>query len=67
MMEIASPTTNYLGPLTVAVLPEAPPTWSTAMATDGRKLGEEAGAGTGCPVYFQGGWRTFSTDSPVRS
>jgi len=57
----------YLGQFTVALLPVAPPIWSTATATNGRKIGEGAGLGTGTPVYFQGIWRTFSSDQPVQS
>lgn len=38
----------------------------TAYATNGRKLGETGGAGTGVPVYFSNGnWRVYSTDAPV--
>lgn len=37
-------------------------------ATNGRKVGELAGAGTGVPVYFSSGsWRVFSTDAAVAS
>jgi hypothetical protein len=36
-----------------------------AYATDGRKSGEGAGAGTGCPVYYSGGWKAFSSDAAV--
>ena len=40
----------------------------SAFATNGRKIGEAAGAGTGVPVYFSHGiWRVFSTDAPVTS
>jgi hypothetical protein len=61
---------NYIGAFTVALLPAAPTTWSTATATNGRKIGEGAGLGTGVPVYFSGGgmgWRTMSLDQPVAS
>ena len=58
---------NYLGAYTVALLPAAPATWSTATASDGRKVGEGPGSGTGCPVYFQSVWRVFSSDQPVAS
>ena len=58
---------NYLGAFTVAGLPASPATWSTASATNGRKIGEGSGSGTGVPVYFQGVWRTFSSDQPVVS
>lgn len=60
--------TNYIGAYTVASLPAAPPNWRTATATDGRKVGEGAGLGTGVPVYFSGatqGWRVLSSDQPV--
>lgn len=37
-----------------------------AYATNGRKVGEGAGSGTGVPVYFADGhWRVFSTDAAV--
>ena len=37
-----------------------------AYATDGRKVGEGLGAGTGVPTYFSNGlWRVFSTDAQV--
>ena len=37
-----------------------------AFCTNGRKVGEGAGAGTGVPVYYSAGvWRTFSTDAVV--
>jgi len=58
---------NYLGLFAVASLPVAPTAGSTAMATNGLKVGELTGAGTGCPVYFQGVWRVFSSDQPVQS
>jgi hypothetical protein len=39
-----------------------------AYATNGRKVGELSGAGTGVPVYFSNSlWRVFSTDSQVLS
>jgi len=59
---------NYIGAFTVALLPAAPLLWSTATATNGLKIGETTGTGTGVPVYFSGasqGWRTFSSDQPV--
>lgn len=41
-------------------------TGSVAYCTDGRKVWEGAGAGTGVPVYFAGGvWRVFSADTAV--
>lgn len=39
-----------------------------AWATDGRKTGESAAAGTGCPVYFTESdrtWRRFYDDTEV--
>ena len=38
-----------------------------AFATNGRKVGEAPGLGTGVPVYFNidSTWRVYSTDSPV--
>jgi hypothetical protein len=56
---------NYL----VANLPSKNPLpGQTAYATNGRKVGEGAGAGTGVPVYFSNGaWRVYSTDAPVAS
>lgn len=39
-----------------------------AYATNGRKIGEGVGAGTGVPVYFSGGaWRVYSIDAPVQA
>jgi hypothetical protein len=38
----------------------------TAFATNGRKVGEGAGHGSGVPVYWSAGfWRVYSTDTPV--
>jgi hypothetical protein len=38
----------------------------TAYATNGRKVGEGAGSGTGVPVYYSNGaWRVYSTDAVV--
>lgn len=56
------------GGYTVANLPKA--TASTegqlAYATNGRKVGEGVGAGTGVPIYFSNGkWRVYSTDAQV--
>lgn len=37
-----------------------------AYATNGRKIGEGASAGSGVPVYFSSGsWRVVSSDQPV--
>ncbi len=55
-----------LGSFTVATLPNNPIAGQTAYATNGRKVGEGAGSGTGVPVYWSNGaWRVFSTDAPV--
>ena len=52
---------------TVALLP-AGSEGMRAYATNGRKVGEGAGLGTGVPVYFSNGlWRVFSTDAQVQS
>ena len=59
---------NYLGTFTVALLPVSPAEFSTAIATNGRKVGEAPGSGTGVLVYFSSGvWRVFSLDQPVTS
>lgn len=51
---------------TVAALPVGVSNNSVAIAKDGRKVGEGAGAGTGVPVYYSNGsWRVFSTDTVV--
>jgi hypothetical protein len=37
-----------------------------AYASNGRKVGEGVGVGTGVPCYFSGGsWRVYSTDAAV--
>jgi hypothetical protein len=37
-------------------------------ATNGRKVGEGGGAGTGVPIYWSdSAWRVFSTDAAVQS
>lgn len=37
-------------------------------ATDGRKVGEGVGSGTGVPIYWSSGfWRVFSTDAQVQA
>jgi hypothetical protein len=54
------------GQFAVASLPASPQEGYIAYATNGRKVGEGAGSGTGVPVYFSNGaWRVFSTDQPV--
>lgn len=41
-------------------------TGQTAYASNGRKVGEGAGLGTGVPVYFSSSqWRVYSTDAQV--
>ena len=50
---------------TVATLPTGSEGMK-AYATNGRKVGEGAGLGTGVPVYFSNAlWRVFSTDAAV--
>jgi len=58
---------NFLGSFLIVALPSSPQTGNTAYATNGLKMGETTGSGTGVPVYFQGVWRTFSSDLPVQS
>jgi hypothetical protein len=63
----SNPVIDY-GIKTVATLPVSPPEFSRAVASNGRKIGEGAGSGTGVNVYYSlGQWRTYSTDSPVQS
>jgi hypothetical protein len=53
---------------TVAVLGSSGVEGQIAYATNGRKVGEGSGAGTGVPVYFSNGaWRVYSTDDAVQS
>ena len=61
--------TQYVssGAFTVAALPSSPPVGSWAFATNGCKNGEATGAGTGCPVYFQGVWKTFYDNTQVKA
>lgn len=55
-----------LGSFTVATLPNNPIVSQQAYATNGRKVGEGPGGGTGVPVYFSNGaWRVYSTDAVV--
>lgn len=57
---------TQLGPYAVASLPAVTGTGWLAYATNGRKVGEGAGSGTGVPVYYSNGaWRVFSTDAAV--
>jgi len=42
------------------------PTNAIIIVSNGRKIGEGAGAGTGVPAYYSGGqWRVLSSDQPV--
>ena len=55
-----------LASFTVAGLPAATSDGRLAYASNGRKVGQGVGAGTGVVVYFSAGaWRVFSTDAPV--
>jgi hypothetical protein len=55
-----------LGSFTVATLPTNPIVSQFAYASNGRKVGEGVGSGTGVPVYYSNGaWRVFSTDAVV--
>ena len=59
---------NYVGAFTVAGLPAAPTAGSVAYATNGLKIGEATGFGTGVLAYYSAaGWRVLSTDAPVAS
>lgn len=50
---------------TVALLP-AGTEGLRAFATNGRKIGEGPGSGSGVPVYYSAGqWRVVSSDQPV--
>jgi hypothetical protein len=58
-------TTGALPVYTVANLPTGA-AGMVAYASNGRKTGEGAGAGTGVPVYFSNAaWRVYSTDAAV--
>ncbi len=58
--QVGAANTSYLGTFTVATLPAAPASGSTAFASDGRMIGEGAGAGSGCPVFWAAShWRTY--------
>lgn len=59
---------DSLGTFTVAALPANPSVGSFAYASNGRKVGETAGSGTGVPVYYSNGaWRVFATDVAVQA
>lgn len=66
-----SRTVTFYGPVipatyTVAALPLTPAEGAIAYASNGRKSGEGAGAGTGVPVYYSAGkWRVYRDDSEV--
>ncbi|WP_431509864.1 hypothetical protein [Variovorax sp. DAIF25] len=53
-----------LGSFTVVGLPAATD-GDIAYCSNGRKVSEGAGAGTGVPVYYQAGWRRYSDDTIV--
>lgn len=59
--------TNAVPAVTVADLPTVGQVGRLRFATDGRKMGEGPGAGTGVPVYDDGGasWRRLSDDTAV--
>ncbi len=69
-VDITGGAAAFTGPVftsaaTVAALPVGAE-GQLAYASDGRKVGEGPGAGTGVPVYFSAGsWRVFSTDLAV--
>lgn len=60
-----------LSNFTVALLPATPVEGALAFATNGRKIGEGVGLGTGVPVYYSGagpagaGWYVFSSAALV--
>ena len=57
---------NYLGAFAYASLPVAPTAGSSAYCSNGRKVAEGAGSGTGVLCYYSlGAWRVFFDDSPV--
>lgn len=63
--------TNQLGNFAVAALPTTTGLKTLgkgdmAFATNGRKDGEGAGAGTGVPVFYDGtGWKSVTTGAAV--
>lgn len=60
------PLQQILPSYTVALLPTGID-GMLAYASDGRKVGEGSGSGTGVPVYFSDTeWRVYSTDDPVQ-
>jgi hypothetical protein len=59
----------YAGAFTVVNLPAAPSVPQSAWASNGRKIAESAGNGTGVFVYYTTGlgWLVFSSDQPVQA
>lgn len=65
MAQKTSPLTAQSG-YTVAKLPHGTE-GQISFASNGRKVGEGPGTGTGVRVYFSGGiWRVYSTDAQVQ-
>lgn len=63
--QIQTASSLQLGAFTVATLP-AGTAGAIAYASNGRKVGEGSGSGTGVPVYYSNGeWRVYSTDAQV--
>jgi len=62
-----SEVTGGIRTVAFAALPAAGETGRELFVSDGRKLGEGVGLGTGVPVYDDGGasWRRFSDDTVV--
>lgn len=57
----------FVGAYSVGTLP-TPSGFTFGYATDGLKIGELTGHGTGVPVYYSNGaWRNISDDAPVNS
>jgi hypothetical protein len=65
-LQKAHNTGNLYQSYPAAQLPKGIQEGQTAFATNGRKVGETAGNGTGVPVYYSNGqWRVYSTDAQV--
>lgn len=65
---IVSNSSNFIGYFAVSALPASPTQGAMAYATNGRKVSETTGNGTGVLVYFSAGsWRDMSTDANVSS
>jgi hypothetical protein len=59
--------TSYAPQYTFATLPSGVE-GQISYVTNGRKVGEGVGVGTGVPVYFSNGlWRVYSTDTIVQA